>query len=290
VIVTKRQYGIALVGASALLWSTAGLFVRMANLDMWTILGWRSLFSTVILGGFALFQRWNNVGRALRGIGRPGMMSILISVISAIAYVVALKLTTVANVMTIYAALPFLTAGIAFLWHRERVNGQFAIACAITLVGIIFMTGASANGNDLIGIGAAVIMTSGFATQLVYTKRHSSLDMTIVSAAAAACSGLIALPFMQTAIPAPQQLLACALFGVLTTGIAYILVVAGGRFIASGEAAFISLLDVILGPLWVWLLFAETPKAAVLFGGALVLGSVVWYLIRARSNELVPIG
>jgi drug/metabolite transporter (DMT)-like permease len=73
--------------------------------------------------------------------------------------------------------------------------------------------------------------------------------MTIVSAAAALFTGLLAWPFMQAATPAPLQLLACALFGIFSTGFAYILVVSDGRYIASGEAAFISLLDVVLGPL-----------------------------------------
>jgi drug/metabolite transporter (DMT)-like permease len=283
--ISGRQYGIALVAASAVLWSTAGLFVRMAHLDTWTILGWRSLFSGITLGGFAFFRNRHRVLAAISGIGRPGIASVLISAVSGIAYVVALKLTTVANVMTIYAALPFITAAIAFLWRRERVNRQFAIACSITLLGIVIMTGASANPKDLAGIGAAIIMTGGFASQLVHTKHHASLDMAIISAFAAVCTGLIAIPLMQFGIPSPVQLLACALFGILTTGFAYILVVNGGRYLASGEAAFISLLDVILGPLWVWLFFSETPSPAVLLGGMLVLISVAWYLLRGQAPE-----
>ena len=286
---TTRPYGILLVATSAFLWSTAGLFVRMADLDVWTILGWRSVFSAVTLGAFALARHRRDFGAAVLRNGRPGVISTMISVISAFAYVVALKLTTVANVMTIYAALPFVTAGVAYLWHGERINRSFAIAASFTVLGIAIMAGASAAANDLAGIGAAAITTSGFATQLVYTKRHSSIDMTIVSAAAALCTGLLAWPFMQAATPAPSQLLACALLGIFSVGFAYILVVNGGRHIASGEAAFISLLDVVLGPLWVWIFFSETPRTAALLGGLVVLGSVSWYLLRsAAKNALVP--
>jgi drug/metabolite transporter (DMT)-like permease len=277
---TKRQHGIALVAISAVLWSTAGLFVRVANLDTWTILAWRSIFSAVTLGVVVLVQNRRNIVGTVVGIGWPGLLAIPISVISTVAYVAALKLTTVANVMTMYAALPFLTAGIAFFWRGERVNRRFAVACACTLAGIVIMTGASANARDLAGIGAAFIMTSGFATQLVHTKGHASLNMTVVSALASGCCAVIALPLMQLEIPSPLQLLACGLFGVLTTGLAYVLVITGGRYISSGEAAFISLLDVVLGPLWVWVVFAETPGNIVLLGSSIVLTSVAWYLLR----------
>jgi drug/metabolite transporter (DMT)-like permease len=277
---TGRRYGIALVALSAVLWSTAGLFVRLAHLDIWTLVAWRSVFSALTLGIYVLVRNRRRIGATLASIGYPGLVAVPISVISSISYVVALKLTTVANVMTIYAALPFITAAIAFVWHGERVTRRFTIACGFTLLGIVIMTGASADPRDLAGIAAAFVMTAGFAAQLVHAKRHPGVNMTVVSALAAATCALVAFPFMQVDIPAPLQLLTCALFGVFTTGIGYVLVLQGGRYIGSGEAAFISLLDVILGPLWVWFIFAETPGLVVLLGSFIVLSAVAWYLLH----------
>jgi drug/metabolite transporter (DMT)-like permease len=88
---------------------------------------------------------------------------------------------------------------------------------------------------------------------------------------------------MQWSVPEPKQLLACAGYGLLATGLGYILVLIGGRMIGSGEASLLSMLDVVLGPLWVWLIFDERIGLATGIGGAAVLVAVVWYLSGATA-------
>ena len=281
-----RRIGIILVALSAILWSTAGLFVRLAALDTWTIVAWRSVFSFLTLGIVAAVRKRGDLVRSLAAFGLPEVVTVVVTAVSTISYVVALRLTTVANVMTVYAALPFLATGLAFVWLGERVTARFLVAAMIALSGIVVMAGAVATSRDLLGIVAALVMTAGFATQLVHTKRHPRLDMTLLIAVAAAVCVAISIPFMQGAVPAPTQLLACAAYGVLTTGLAYILALRGGRLISSGEAGLISMLDVVLGPFWVWLFFAERPTATVLVSGLVVLASVLWYLATAKQADL----
>ena len=275
-----------LVAISAVLWSTAGLFVRMAHLDAWTIVFWRSVFSALTLGIIALAQNRGHVVRSFTGFGIPGAVTIAVVVVSTISYVVALRLTTVATVMTVYAALPFIATAIAFVWLKERVTRRFLVAGAFALAGIAVTAGAVATSQDLAGILAAFVMTSGFATQLVNAKRHPSLDMTVLVALSAIVCIPVAAPFMRLGVPAPWQLFACALYGVLTTGLAYILALQGGRLVSSGEAGLISMLDVVLGPFWVWLFYAEQPTVAVMVGALIVLASVLWYLTTSRSRVL----
>lgn len=280
---THRRQGILLVAVSAVLWSTAGLFVRMAHLDTWTIVFWRSIFSALTLGLIAVAQNRGHVVRSFTGFGHAGALTIALTAVSTISYVVALRLTTVANVMTVYAALPFIATAIAFVWLGERVTRRFLVAGALALAGIAVSTGAVATSHDLAGILAAFVMTSGFAMQLVNAKRHPSLDMMVLIALSAVACIPVAAPFMQIGIPAPSQLLTCALYGVLTTGLAYILALKGGRLISSGEAGLISMLDVVLGPLWVWLFYAEQASLAVMAGALIVVASVLWYLTSDRS-------
>jgi drug/metabolite transporter (DMT)-like permease len=81
-----------------------------------------------------------------------------------------------------------------------------------------------------------------------------------------------------------------ALFGITTTGLAYLLFLIGGRHIPSSEAGLVGLLDVVLGPLWVWLAFAEDPGQPALIGGGLVLGSLVWYLLAGTRRPAPAAG
>lgn len=278
-----------LVTMSAVLWSSAGLFVRMAGVDAWTLLGWRSLFAAAALGTIAVVQARGRRRWSLLDIGRQGWLSVPIFIVSTISYVFALKLTTVANVMTIYATLPFVAAGISFIWIGERMTARVLIASAISLCGIVIMAGAATRPQDIVGNLAAFLMTFGFGLQLVQSKKHPSLNIPVISAIACALCALLCWPLMSTTLPSPYQLSVMAMFGVLTTGIAYILVLTGSRYVSSSEAGFLSMLDVVLGPLWVWWFFAEQPGVAVLIGGSIVLASVLWYLGSGlRSPAIAP--
>jgi drug/metabolite transporter (DMT)-like permease len=281
-----RRIGIYLVIASAVLWSTAGLFVRMADMDLWSMVAWRSAFSFITLGAFVLFRRLSAHGRTPMTFGLPGIAACTVSTIAGITYIASLQWTTVANVMTVYATLPFVATAIAYVWLRDQVTHRLILAGTAAFIGVTISVGAAASARDILGIVAAFVMTAGCAMQIVIARRFPSLDSTMMTVFAALASLCIALPLMQFSIPTPTQLLACALYGVLTTGLGYVLLLLGSRRIGSGEAGLLSMLDVVLGPAWVWLFYNEQVSAAVLTGGIVVLSSVAWYLLGGRTAKL----
>ena len=276
----NRSTGFLVVLVATLLWSTAGLFVRMAGLDTGSVVVWRSLIAYGTLGLFWLLAE-RDKRTALRETCTPaGAIAVLIGVVSGISYVVSLQMTTVANVMTVYAALPFIAAVIAFFAFGERATARF-IGCGLAAsAGVAIMMSGAMSSDDLFGIGAAFVMTAGFASSLVQAKKYPRLDMTLVTVASAGISALLAFPFMANGLPEPSQLVACALLGALTTGLANVLTMIGGRLIRSGEAGLVSLLDVPLGPLWVWIAFGEQVGGQTLLGGGIVVAAVLIYLLR----------
>ena len=282
-----RTYGLMLVTAAAVLWSTAGLFVRLLDLDVWTILAWRSLFAALSLACVVVVQNRQHTIRAVRAIGWPGLFAIPTAVVSMASYVVALKLTTVANVMVIYATVPLVAAGIALVWIGERAEFRVLAASAIALLEIIIMAASATRLHDVAGNAVAFLMTLAFAGQLVMARRYPSLEMASINACAAAFCALICLPLVSADIPSAHQLAVLALFGMTTTALAYVLFPVGGRHVPSGEAGLIAMIDVVLGPLWVWLAFDEQPGQAALVGGGLVLTSVVFYLSGALGKTSV---
>ncbi|KQR77628.1 hypothetical protein ASG03_14605 [Rhizobium sp. Leaf341] len=278
-VARDRLVGIYLVIASAVLWSTAGLFVRMADMDVWSLVAWRSAFSVITLGAFMLVRTTTVRRRPAKTFGLPGVVACLVSAVTAISYIVSLQWTTVANVMTVYAALPFVATGIAFVWLRDQVTRRFVIAGCAAFIGVAISVGAAVSATDILGVLAALVMTVGCAIQIVITKRFPSMDSTMMTVYAALVCFCVSLPLMQVSLPSPTQLFACAFYGVLTTGVGYILLLLGSRRIGSGEAGLLSMLDVVLGPLWVLLFYNEHISLPVLAGGTIVLAAVIWYLI-----------
>lgn len=207
------------------------------------------------------------------------LLSGLVAAISMFGYIGALKLTTVANVLAIYATVPFVSAGIAFVWMKERVERRVLVASAIALVGVLIVAGFAARPQDLVDSALALLMTVTFSILLVMARRFTALKLAPVNAIGAGLCVLLCLPLMSHTIPGgPPELMVLAVFGSTTSGLAYLLFMTGGRHIPAGEAGLIGLLDIVLGPLWVWLVFGENPGTAALLGGGLILAAVVWYM------------
>lgn len=272
-----RTYGMLLVGIATIMWSTAGLFVRALDLDVWTVLGWRSLFGGLALTIIILAKQ--------RISAEPGKVPFyfyplfgLMAATSMYGYIGALKLTTVANVLAIYATVPFVAAGIAYVWLKETISRRVLTASLIAFVGVLIVAGFGAKPDDIAGNALAFLMTVTFSILLVAARRYPALRLAPVNALGSGFCVLLCLPLMSHAMPSLQEILVLAVFGSTTSGIAYLLFMTGGRYIPSSEAGLIGLLDVVLGPLWVWLAFAETPAVSTIIGGVIVLISVFWYL------------
>jgi drug/metabolite transporter (DMT)-like permease len=273
-----RLYGAVLVCISTILWSTAGFFVRLIDLDVWTMVAWRSLFAFVTLLTAVV---WLSNGRKLslrKNFGWAGIVYTPIAAISMVSYIVALRLTTVANVMTVYATVPFVAAGIAYFAMRERVERRVMLASGVGFLGVVVMAGFATATNDIAGNAMALLMTICFAATVVMARRWPALDLTLVTALASAICGVVCFALASSAIPTLYQLILLFLFSLATQSLSYVLFLIGGRYIPSAEAGLIALLDVVLGPLWVWGAFAERPGTAALFGGGMTVSAVLLYL------------
>jgi len=287
---SEHVRGVALVAAATVLWSTAAVYVRLLDLDVWAIQAWRSLFGALSLFVVIAARHGRATPRAFLSIGWKGLAAVVPSAISMGAYVAALRLTTVANVMVVYATVPLIAAAVAWFWIGERITRRTTIASLVALAGIAVMAGNATQPGDIAGNLLSLLMTLCFAVLLVMARRYPDLPMAPINALGAALVAVLCWPLMPAGfslagIPSAGELAIMALFGATTMGLAYLLVLTGGRRIPSSEAALIGLLDVILGPLWVWLGFGERPGSAAVVGGALVLGALVWYLAGGRPPK-----
>jgi drug/metabolite transporter (DMT)-like permease len=281
----QRRAGVFLVAASAFCWSLAGLFERAADVDSATLIFLSSAAAFAGLGLASVLHFNAAILTKLANFGRPELLYISASTITTVSCVIALQHTTVANVMAIYATLPFAATAIAFLWLYECVSRRFVIAGLGAVTGAVLTATAAASQNDGIGTLAAFIMTASYACQLVLVKRYPAIDILLVSTVSAAVSAIAAAPFVEQWPLGTNELAASSLYGLVSYGLGTVLALAGSRLIKSGEAGFISMLDVVLSPLWVWIIFSEQPPIFSVIGGTMVLASLAWYLAdEGRSS------
>lgn len=286
---TPRRKGVLLLVLATACWSSAGLFARGIPVDAWTMQFWRAASGAAFLLATLVVQfGWRAPGRVLR-LDRASLLAIPCSALSMIGYITALHLTSVAEVMVVYATQPFVTAAMAWLFLREPMGRRTALAAAIALAGIcVTIVGGelgTPGSHRLLGDLVAFLMVIGFAAIFVVARGKPGEAIVSVNILAATLSALICLPLASPLAASWPSLALLVIFGFLTLGLGLTLLSAGARLIPAGEAALLTLLDVPLGPFWVWLAFGETPGLATVAGGTIVMGAVLWQM---RGDEVVP--
>jgi drug/metabolite transporter (DMT)-like permease len=285
---------------AALLWSIAGVVSRHLEAARgFEVTFWRSGFNALAL---VVLLSWlkgpGPLWAALRGGGRALWLSGVCWAVMYTAFMMALTLTTVANVLVTMAIGPLLTALLAraALGHRlaPRTWGAIALAGA----GIAWMYGHEVVGNDpkaLLGTLVALAVPLAAAvnwTLLQHLKGHETPpDMLSAVLIGALLSAAVTLPLAWPLTASAHDLSLLALLGVVQLAIPCLMAVAAARVLSGPEISLLGLLEVVFGVLWAWLGAGETPSAAVLGGGALVLAALVgseWLGLRQRQRPATP--
>ena len=283
---SQRRVGIALVTAAAVAWSTAPFFTRLLPFDSWTILFWRGLFGGSFIVALLLTTQGRTVFRDIARMGVSGWLVAALSTLGMVAFIPALQLTSVANVAVINAVGPFVAAGLAWLWLRERVRAGTLAASLVAFAGVAIIVGNATAGSDLGGIGLACLMTLAIAAMTVAVRRYKQISMVAAAGMSNFLGSAVSVPFAKAiwATTGPDLLIFAA-FGFLQVGMGLTLFVLGSRHLPSGQASLIATLETPLMPFWVWVAFQETPTARALVGGMLVLGAVISDIVADSCSQ-----
>lgn len=281
--------GALLVVLAMVVWSSGGPIVRSVEADVWTIVFWRTAFAALMLFTYVAARDRGRTVAVFRDMGLAGVGVGLCFATASTCFIIALSHTTVANVLILQSLAPFIAAlmGLAFLGERVPLRRWLAIGAA--LAGIAVMVSSSFGLGSLAGDAPAFVIAIAFAGATVIVRRHKEVRMTPAACLAAVLGCLFASLFAQPWSVTAHDLVLLAIFGAGQMGVGLILFTTGARHIPAAEAALISVLETILGPIWVWLLFAEDPGLPAIVGGAIVLAALAVYTgLDWRQPRAVP--
>jgi len=280
----RHAQGVVLIILSAIAFSSAGFFTRLIHLDAWTMLFWRGLFAgLMILCVIALQQRRSTIA-AIRAIGRLGFAAALCSTAATILYLNALRRTSVADVAMIFAAAPFLTAALGWLFLGITAAWTTLAASLVALFGITIMVSGAATEGYLIGDLLAFAMNVCMAIMLLIIRHQQHIRMLPAACLSALLCPLLVWPFAAPLAIGAQDLFYLFLFGTAQFGLGLLFLTLGGRLISATENALITTVEAPMAIAWVWLCFDETPATTSLVGGTIVMAAVaahVWHGSRS---------
>lgn len=277
----QHWLGIVLTGASALAYSTSGFFTRLIPLDTWTILFWRGIFAGLFIGIVTIWQHGRSTPAAARAIGAPGLAAAAFSAVATILYINAFRRTSVADVMIITATIPFMAAGLGWLWLRERETWATLLWSTVAFVGAVTMVGGAVAQGHLIGDLLALGMALCMACMMLIIRRHRATPMLPAACLSAFLCSALVWPIARPAAAWPGNLFYLGLFGTTQFGLGLLLLTLGTRLVSATESALMGALETPLGPLWVWLAFGELPSLTTWIGGAIIMGAVSAHIVTS---------
>ena len=273
----RRLTGMLLVAMSSVIFSTGGLIVRsLENQDPWTTLFWRSLAAMAFLLGFMLIRDGaRGTVELFRRMGYPGVLVGFFLASSSIAFLIALSLTTVARTLVMLSAGPLVAAVLARIFLGEVIRPRTLATIAAVIVGITVMVWTQLGGEgSLLGDFFAFLIALSYASAIVVTRRYPHIRMTPAAFTGTVFGFLASLPLAAPLSVGAHDFGLLMLFGAGQLGVGLVLFTTGARMIPAAVSGLFSMIETILGPIWVWLAFGERPAATTLIGGAIVVTSV----------------
>lgn len=285
----RHRLGLMLVALAALFWSTSGLFVRLISADLMTMLFLRGVFSGSGVMIVYLFMEGKAGLMSLRRLPLPVFAVAALSALSMITGIGALRYTTVAEALIIYATVPFMTAAFAWFFVGEVPSIRTLLASLVALGGVAIMLKDASWDGSLFGKGLAVLMTVGMAGMTTIMRRHQNVPMLPAMALSAWMCSFVTFWFAAPLSVDGRDLMLVALFGLVQNASGLILYAIWSRKIPAAEATLIAALEVPFTPLWVWLFLGETPAGAVLVGGAVVMAALFGHILtEIRPRRALP--
>jgi drug/metabolite transporter (DMT)-like permease len=284
----SHTQAVFLMVAVTLMWSIAGVVTRqLEHARSFEVTFWRSFFTMMSLLVILPLWQGKNVWRNMHWRSKAFWISGVCWSVMFTAFMVALTMTTVANVLVTLAAGPLLTALFARIVIGHKLPGRTWGAIVVAGLGIAYMFGSQvsvAGGAHAAGMLVALCVPVAGAVQWTVVQRSQAqgekLDLVPSVLVGAIISSLVTLPLSFPFVATGVDVAWLFLLGLVQLAIPCVLSVLAARVLKAPEVSLLALLEVIFGITLAWLGASEEPGPTVLKGGALVIGALL-------TNELL---
>lgn len=280
-----RQRALLTTAFGVLLLSPDALVLRWIPADAMQILAWRGLLTALGMGCLLGLRLGRRLPLAIVRCGWTGLGCALCYGISTVCFVEAMQRAGAANTLLIYSVSPLAAGALAWLWLGERMRWYSLLAILVCMLGVALIVSDDAPEADLVGNLLAVLAATLLAVNFTLARSRPLVDTSpalILGALLSAATGyaLGGAPQLATA-----HLAALALMAGVVLPAGFILVQRGPRSIGAAEVGLLLLLEVVLGPLWVWLVLDEAPTSTVMLGGAILLGAMLAHGVMVWTQQ-----
>jgi drug/metabolite transporter (DMT)-like permease len=274
-----RSIAILLVTGAAILWSTSGIAFRLIeHADRWQVVFWRSASLVPFIFAVAVWRKGGPP--SLAAFRSAGWLAVFAGFCLGCAFafwILALAETSVASAVFILSASPLVAVLLGRLFLKEPVGRASWIAIVGVLTGALIITAGEITEGRVLGNLFALVAVFGFSGYTVAVRVRRHVDMLPAVFFAGLFSALAgALVTGGNVGVSLRDLWLCLALGVGQIGLGLAMFSKGARYLPAVELMLLSLVEVVLAPVWVWVFLGEQMSVQTAVGGFIMLLAVAF--------------
>ena len=271
---TSQQKGSLLAFIAVIFITPDSLFIRLSNIETWGMLFYRGAIPFVVTLIGLLFFYKKKFFKAILAIGYPGIFYILSFSICNITFIISIQNTNVANTLVMIAMAPMFSAILGGIFLKEIPDTKTWLAIIITFIAVAYIFHDSIELGNFYGDIFGLITAFGLACNAVLARFAKDRDLVPSAVIGKLCVAIFAFFFVESFVLAEKDLIIIPLMCVMCVALPFVLVTIAPRFIPAEEVNLFFLLEVIIGPIWVWLIVNEQPSLEALQGGFIIISTI----------------
>ncbi len=288
--VYPRRFGTLLALIGVIILTPDTMIMRFSGLESWPLVGWRG-----VLGGIGLLIFWmfysNNLKNDFKALYSITSLAVILCFgINSITFTLGIQETSVMVVLTALATMPIFAAILSTIFMKESqgVLGWITIMCTVIGIYIVVSDGKNAigqpNGSVVLGAVYGAITAFGLAFTFTMARRYKELPIILVAALGSLWSG-----FYGFSLSTFDNILSAPLWTIISMGLiilplSFACLSIAPKYTTSAIVSLIMLLEMVIGPFWVWLGIGETPTKSMIIGGVIVLMILTFHIRRTQFN------
>ena len=292
ILYSRNTIGLALAIFGAVLLTPDTLFMRLSELDGFSMLVWRGGLSGI---AYILIWIWFSlrVERRIPNIFTANFgVIVLCQMLNATLFSLAISIAPVTVVLIGVATVPIFAAILSRIILGEALSKLTIITAVLVMIGLYISVLGQENSEIELGAttlpGAALGLGVAFSLAMNFTIIRKDKDVPFVLAIAIGAfmaAGLGALCSEALYWPPMGNIAAIALTGIIILPVSFVTLSYAARFVSSSTVSLIMLLETVLGPLWVWWGIGEVPTDSMLVGGTIVVICLTGFLIQEGRRK-----
>ena len=284
---SNQQKGSFLAFVGVMFITPDSLFIRLSNIDTWSLLFYRGAIPfVVVLIGLILFYK-KNFFNALFKIGLAGIFYVISFSICNITFIISIQNTNVANTLIMVAMAPMLSAILAAIFLKEPTNKETWVAIFVTFFSVTFIFYDSIQIGNIVGDLFGFVTALGLAINANLARFAKDRDLVPSAVIGKLVVAIFAFFFVENFGLVAADKIIVPLMCIMCVAIPFVLVTIAPRYISAPEVNLFFLLEVILGPIWVWLIIKEQPSVQTIIGGIVIIITIALHSFLALKKTQI---